>query len=261
MIANTGQPDDWFAQFNPDQRSPNTGVNGGAIDPAQDAANRVATTAAGTPDPAQDVAGRVGATAASFSGVGAEAFGRAWLASGGRTVADLQAFVKAHPEFGATLFGSKGDKIKFANGDEYDGVLSAGAGGLGATFNKLGGAGAPGQPGGGMLGAMGPWMQPYDKQYTLPTAGELQAMPGYQSGLEAFNRANQNSAAARGTLLNGRTNEAMNQSAQNFGMQQYGALASLGKGAFDTNYQIFRNNQTDPFNKAFQTAQLGKPSA
>ena len=34
----------------------------------------------------------------------AAGFGRAWMASGGRTVTDLKAFLEANPQYGATLF-------------------------------------------------------------------------------------------------------------------------------------------------------------
>ncbi len=189
------------------------------------------------------------------------AFGNAWKSSGGKTVADLQAFVKAHPEYGVTLFGSKGDKIQFANGNQYDGVLSAGAGGLGATFDRIGGGGS--QFGGGNLGSLGygfgDSMKPYGGQFNLPTLDEFKASPMYGAGLDAFNRANQNSAAARGTLLNGQTNEAMAKSALDYGLTQYGSLANLNAGAFNTNYGIFKDNQDRPFDKNVTLAKLGAP--
>jgi hypothetical protein len=198
-------------------------------------------------------------TGTAPGGLGRDAFGQAWLASGGRTVDDLKRFVAAHPEYGVKLGGTKGDKVYGPDGTFWaDAVMSAGTGGTGALWDTSTGGGSSG---GGMLGAMGPWMQPYDKTYTLPTADELAKMPGYQAGMDAFNRASQNSAAAHGMLLNGRTNQAMNAAAGDYAMQNYGMLASLGKSAFDTNYGIFRNNQNDPFDKAYRTAQLGKPGA
>jgi hypothetical protein len=64
-------------------------------------------------------------------------FGQAWLSSGGRTVSDLQAFINAHPEYGATLGGSKGDKVTIG-GRTFDAVMSAGmGGGLGASWNDI----------------------------------------------------------------------------------------------------------------------------
>lgn len=203
-----------------------------------------------------------GGTPAPSGGAGGkDAFGKAWLASGGKTNADLAAFVQAHPEYGVKLGGSKMNKIYGPNGEYWaQGTQSGGLGGVAGIWDTSAGGGA-GSAGGGAMGAMGPWMQPYDKQYTLPTAADLQGMPGFQVGMDAFNRSQQNSAAARGTLLNGRTNEAMGQAATNYAMQQYGNLAMLGKGAFDTNYDIFKRNQDAPFDKAYRTASLGQTAA
>lgn len=79
-------------------------------------------------------------TAATSTGGGSgdwRTFGQAWLASGGRTVSDLAAFVQAHPEYGATLGGSKGDKVTIG-GRTFDAVMSAGMnGGLGASWNDI----------------------------------------------------------------------------------------------------------------------------
>lgn len=64
-------------------------------------------------------------------------FGQAWLASGGRTVSDLASFVQAHPEYGATIGGSKGDKVTIG-GRTFDAVMSAGLnGGMGASWNDI----------------------------------------------------------------------------------------------------------------------------
>lgn len=72
--------------------------------------------------------------------------GKAWLASGGKTPADLKAFFDAHPEYGATISGSHGDKVTM-NGRTFDGILAAGEGGRGATWNEIlaggGGGSAP----------------------------------------------------------------------------------------------------------------------
>lgn len=77
-------------------------------------------------------------------------FGKLWVASGGRTVTDLKAFIAAHPEYGAELFGTKGDKVKIG-GRAFDAVMSAGNnGGQGAWWNDItdggGGSGAAPPP-------------------------------------------------------------------------------------------------------------------
>ena len=129
-------------------------------------------------------------------------FGRLWLASGGRTVADLQAFVAAHPEYGAVLRGSKGEHIVFPNGEAYDGVLAAGAGGRGASFNKFTDGGGGG--GGGRIGE------------------GLENTPGYQFRLSEGLKALERSAAARGTLLSGGTLKGMQRYAQDVASTEYG---------------------------------------
>lgn len=66
-----------------------------------------------------------------------KAFGQAWLGSGGKTVADLEAFIAANPQFGATLTGSKRDKVTIG-GRTFDAVRSAGiGGGLGASWDDI----------------------------------------------------------------------------------------------------------------------------
>ena len=73
-------------------------------------------------------------------------FARAWGSSGGRTVSDLQNFIKqgGYDQLGVTTGGSKGDKV-YRNGQFLaDAVLAAGEGGRGAHWLKdTGGGGAP----------------------------------------------------------------------------------------------------------------------
>ena len=71
------------------------------------------------------------------------AFSQAWLGSGGRTPQDLANFISQHPELsqGITITGSKGDKVRLADGRVFDAVLAAGEGGKGATWNPVTGGG------------------------------------------------------------------------------------------------------------------------
>ncbi len=151
-------------------------------------------------------------------------------------------------------------KIQTPDGRVIDVINAAGAGGQG--FQWLDGGGGS-QFGGGNMGSLGygfgDSMKPIGMNFALPTLDQFKASPMYGAGLDAFNRANQNSAAARGTLLNGRTNEAMNKSAMDFGLQQYGQLAGLNAGVFDRNYNVAVDNRDSPFNKNLSLAQLGAP--
>lgn len=96
----------------------------------------------------QSPGGGGGSSSSGGGGGNPDAFGQAWVASGGRTVQDLKNFVAAHPEYGATLGGSKGDKVTIG-GRTFDAVIGAGAGGQGASWNDItaGGGGGGGYPG------------------------------------------------------------------------------------------------------------------
>lgn len=91
-------------------------------------------------------------------------FGQLWLASGGRTPADLAAFIAAHPEFGATIGGSKGDKVTIG-GRTFDAVIAAGEGGRGASWSDITGGGPPNAGGEGGGAAPSAWGE-------MPSAGQ-----------------------------------------------------------------------------------------
>ncbi len=242
MIPVSGTPDDWFVQFNPANASPSSPTNGGGVATGFNTGTPVSTT--GTPAPTGGGGGDQEA-----------AFGAAWKASGGKTVADLQAFVQAHPEYGATLFGSKGDKIRFASGNEYDGVLSAGAGGLGPTFDRIGG----GAGNTGSLGSLGSgYMVSPIGQFTQPTADDALNSPGLQFALSEANRMMQNGAAAQGTLLNGRRQEAIGKSNVQNALAGYGDVYNRAANTFGINFGVQTRNQDAPFNKYATLADLGQ---
>lgn len=151
-------------------------------------------------------------------------------------------------------------KIQTPDGRIIDVINAAGAGGQGFQWLEGGGGGQNGSSLGSLGYGFGDSMKPIDMQYNLPSLSEFQASPFYGAGLDAFNRANQNSAAARGTLLNGRTNEAMNKSAMDYGLTQYSTLAGLNSGVFDRNYAVRKDNRDSPFEKNLSLAKLGYPS-
>lgn len=92
-----------------------------------------------------------------------EGFRQAWFASGGKTVDDLKNFVSQHPEYGATITGSKGSKLTFPGGQAFQAVRSAGlGGGVGPAWDDLSGGGAGGGPGQNFdFGALGPALAGY----------------------------------------------------------------------------------------------------
>lgn len=206
------------------------------------------------------------APGAPAGGGGRTAFRDAWFAYAQQkppnvTYVDwLAQFVAANPQYGVTIGGSKKNKI-YGPGGEYwaQAVRSAGInGGVGTAWDEETGGGA-GESGGMGGDGYGDWTKPYGERYNLPTQEELEAMPGYQAGLKAYTKGIETSAASKGTLLTGGTLQRLGQAGADYTAQSYGQLAGLQAGAFNTNYNIFRNNQTDPFNKYYSLATLGKP--
>lgn len=187
-------------------------------------------------------------------------FRDAWLAYAGTKPADqtyvqwLQKFVSENPQYGVTLGGSKGDKVYGPGGEFWaDAITSSGInGGTGASWNES-------TDGGSAADGFGAYTAPFTERYSLPSLSDLQHMPGYQAGLDAYTKGVQTSAASKGTLLTGGTLQRLGQAGTDYANQAYSNLANLQRGAFGTNYDIFRNNQNDPFNKYTTLANLGRP--
>jgi hypothetical protein len=149
-------------------------------------------------------------------------------------------------------------KIQTPDGRIIDVINSAGTGGNGFQWLE-GGGGGQGSALAGLGYNFGDSMKPFGEKYALPTLNEFKASPFYGAGLDAYNRQLQNNPAARGTLLNGRVQEGIGKSLMDFGLTQYGQLAGLNKGVFDTNFDIFKRNQDAPFAKNLSLAELGAP--
>lgn len=232
---------DWFAANAP---SPNTGVTGTAT-----------PTGAGTP---------------AVSGTGLQgdaaydAFGKGWLASGGRTVADLKAYAdqwnSQNPNAKVTLGGSKGDKVYGPNGEYWqDAVIGAGAGGQGANWGpKGGGGGAGGQI---PLGDFGSLAQGWQGSFTAPTVDQIRQMPGYQFALNEGVKALDTSAAAKGTVLSGGQQKDILQYATGLLDQTAQQKYQNALGEYMNAYNIFRNNQNDVFNRFDTLAGRGTSAA
>lgn len=204
------------------------------------------------------------------------AFRDAWLGSGGRTTADLKAFVQAHPEFGATLGGSKGDKVYGPGGQFWaDAVIAAGEGGKGASWNTDTGGGGGGGAVSGVSFGQAPNSTPfhYDpfqapdpfsfRSFEAPTGLTEENDPGYQARLALGQQGVERSAAARGTLLTGGTlkdinDYAQNQASQEFGnvynraLQTYGTQYQQAAGDYNTNFQNALNTYKTNFDTAFK---------
>lgn len=195
------------------------------------------------------------------SGGTKDQFRQAWLAyaatkPAGTTYVDwLKQFVAANPQYGVTLGGTKGDKVYGPGGVFWaDAITSAGInGGTGAGWDESTGGGDSGGPG------FGDYTAPYNERYSLPSLSDLEHMPGYQAGLQAYTKGIETSAASKGTLLTGGTLQRLGQAGTDYAQQAYGQLAGLSAGAFGINRDIFYHNQDSPFSKYYSLASLGRP--
>lgn len=189
-----------------------------------------------------------------------EGFRAAWFASGGRTVTDLANFVRAHPEFGATITGSKGSKIVFPGGQAFQAVRSAGlGGGIGAAWDDLGSGG--GEGGGVNVGDFGSLARGWDKPFNAPSIEEIRNSPGYQFALQEGVKALDTSAAARGTVLGGGQKKDILQYATGLLDQTAQTKYQNALGEYMNQYQIFRNNGNDIFNRFDALAGRGANAA
>ena len=118
---------------------------------------------------------------------------------------------------------------------KFNPYLNAGQQASGTLSQLLG---TPGQ------GLLTPWTQ----QFSPLSAAQVQQTPGYQFQLQQGENAMQNSAAAKGSLLTGRTLADLNNYAQgtaNSAYQQYGVQDPLLQ--YQTAYQSFLNNQQNTY--------------
>jgi hypothetical protein len=111
--------------------------------------------------------------------------------------------------------------------------------------------GTPGQ------GLLTPWTQ----QFTAPTAAQAEQMPGYQFQLQQGEDAIQNSAAAQGGLLTGRTGAALNNYAQGTASTDYNNLFNQSLTQYQSAYNTFLNNQNNTYSRLAQQAGQGLSAA
>ena len=104
-------------------------------------------------------------------------------------------------------------------------------------------------------------MTPWTQQFSAPTAEQALQSPGLQLALDEANRLGQGSAAARGTLLNGRTQQALYASNIQNALQGYGDVYNRALGEYGLQRENFYNNQDRPFGKLSNLASLGANAA
>lgn len=106
-------------------------------------------------------------------------------------------------------------------------------------------------------GLLTPWTQ----QFTAPTADQAAATPGYQAQLKAGEDALQNSAAARGGLLSGRTAADLNSYAQGLASTNYQNTFQNSLQQYQSAYNTFQNNQANTYNRLFGVSGQGLQAA
>jgi hypothetical protein len=82
----------------------------------------------------------------------------------------------------------------------------------------------------------------FTETFKAPDAAALQQEPGYQARLDAGQRALERSAAAKGTLLTGGTQQDLNQYAQDYASNEYGNAYNRALTGFQTDYNTFQGD-------------------
>lgn len=110
------------------------------------------------------------------------------------------------------------------------------------------------KPGSGLL-------TPWTETFVPPTEAQAEQYPGYKFGLDQGTEALQNSAAAKGSLESGNTQEALTKFAQNYAQNDYTNVYDQAMQQFNQRYGIFENNQTNEFNKLAALSGMGQTAA
>ncbi len=102
--------------------------------------------------------------------------------------------------------------------------------------------------------------------FTAPTVGDISNDPGVAYGIQQAQRAEQTSAASKGTVLNARTQQALGQDISDYANTQYGTVFNRASQTFTNNlanygaqWNVFQGNAQDAF-QANQANQSGNNS-
>jgi len=123
--------------------------------------------------------------------------------------------------------------------------------GQGATTSLANLMSVPGQ------GLLTPWTQ----QFEAPTLAQAEQQPGYQFTLQEGLKAMQNSAAARGGLLSGATQKALQGYGQQAATTNYQNVYNNLLNQYQMGYQQFQQNQANTYNRLLGLGQQGQNAA
>lgn len=101
----------------------------------------------------------------------------------------------------------------------------------------------------------------FTEQFQAPTSVTEQNDPGYQFRLQQGLKALQNSAAAKGGLYSGNTQQALSDYAQNSASNEYSNVYNRALGEFQQRYNIFEGNQANKFNRLAALSGVGQTAA
>jgi hypothetical protein len=103
--------------------------------------------------------------------------------------------------------------------------------------------------------------KPYGETWSAPTGVTEQNDPGFQARLDMGAKALQASKAASGDLLSGGTAKALNRYAQDYASNEYSNVYGRAFNDFTTKYNIFKQQQSDTYNKYAGIAGVGQNAA
>lgn len=104
-------------------------------------------------------------------------------------------------------------------------------------------------------------LAPYGQQFSAPTMAEAQGDPGYQFGLDQGLSAIQRGAAARGGLLSGGTEKALNRYGTDYATTKYNDVFNRKLNTYQTNYNVWANDTNNEFNRLGALSGVGQTAA
>lgn len=154
--------------------------------------------------------------------------------------------IAANPQYWMDEISGKGQGPGGANGAIDSGFW------LDKMKNANGGLNGASTTGSG--GSIGSFLQPFTGTFSAPKGTDD---PGFQFAVQQGQDAIQRSAAAKGNLLTGGTLKDLASYTTGAALQDYSGAYNRALQTFGTNYDVFRNNQTDPYNKLMGVTGLG----
>lgn len=111
------------------------------------------------------------------------------------------------------------------------------------------------------LGAKGSLLQPFGEQFQAPTDVTEQNDPGYKTRLATGMKLLQNSAAAKGTLLNGGTGKDITQFGQDYASNEYGNVYNRAFNEYAQRYNQYNQGKSDIYNRLAALSGTGQVAA